>query len=531
MENQFIKAAIKATNVAETENGALSYRTTGSVLIDQFGKAGTAHGRNIKDVWNDQAQLWAENPEYALKFPFYLRMITRKTREYGGDSTETVQRGQGARDEAFKRLLWIAEFHSEDFYKNLWLLPVVGSWKDLWTLMTMSERLDHGKFFTTIAEGINDDYFKDLVKKYMPRIRSSKSCKTDWAKKTNALAKEFCKYVGWTYESYRKFKSTGKAHEFQQIICKGLYNKIRWSRIPGKALANLVSGEFITRHNLEDDYSNWLGKQDVINFNGYPFELGTAANNADTYVKKLTVNKQFNRLIRTASEDNGALKGNILCALDTSGSMRTWIGYKDVTAYDVCVSLGIYFAKLNKGAFHNVVAMFDDKSTLMELHGQFTDKWEAIRESETAWGSTSFESLIQLLCEIRLNNELMPISDFPTTLLVISDMQFNPVSTSEGGGTNYEWAKWTLSKCFPKEYVDNFKIVWWYCTSRETADVPSTMDDAGTYLISGFDGSVMSLLLGCEEKVNEKGEVEKPSMEDLVKTALNQEILQKVELA
>ena len=526
--NSFIKNAMAETNVAFTENGALSYQTMGTALLDQFGKAGTARGRDINVVWGEQEALWAENPEMALRFPFYLRMITRKSYGFDDYQTEKIQRGQGARDESFKRLLWIAEFHPESFYKNLWILPLVGSWKDLWVLMSMSDRLDRTKFYDLIKEGINDDRFRDLVKKYMPRIRSSKVCMTDWAKKTNEYAKEFARLAGWTYADYRRFKSTGKAHEFQQYICKGLYSQIKWNTIPGKALLNLVSGNFLAKHNIEKNYVDWLDKQPVAKFNGYPFELGKVASNANTLAKKMTIDKQFENLIKTGREDNGALKGNILCALDTSGSMTATInGANGVTSFDVCVSLGIYFSELNTGAFHNVVAMFDNTSRAKELKGTFTEKWNQIKSSSIAWGNTSFQSLIDLICKLRTENSEVPLEEFPTTLLVISDMQMDNC----GSKTNYEAAMDELRKCFPESFVDNFKIVWWYCAGRPTNDYPSTMDDGGTYMFSGFDGSIISLLLGGEEKINpETGEKVKPSMEDIINDALNQEVLKFVQI-
>lgn len=526
--NSFIKNAMAETNVAFTENGALSYQTMGTALLDQFGKAGTARGRDINVVWGEQEALWVENPEMALRFPFYLRMITRKSYGFDDYQTEKIQRGQGARDESFKRLLWIAEFHPESFYKNLWILPLVGSWKDLWVLMSMSDRLDRTKFYDLIKEGINDDRFRDLVKKYMPRIRSSKVCMTDWAKKTNEYAKEFARLAGWTYADYRRFKSTGKAHEFQQYICKGLYSQIKWNTIPGKALLNLVSGDFLAKHNIEKNYADWLDKQPVVKFNGYPFELGKVASNANTLVKKMTIDKQFENLIKTGREDNGALKGNILCALDTSGSMTAPInGANGVTSFDVCVSLGIYFSELNTGAFHNVVAMFDDTSRAKELKGTFTEKWNQIKRSGVAWGSTNFQSLIDLICKLRAEKPWIPLEEFPTTLLVVSDMQMDYC----GDKTNYETAMDKLRKCFPESFVDNFKIVWWYCAGRPTNDYPSTMDDGGTYMFSGFDGSIISLLLGGEEKINpETGEKVKPSMEDIANDALNQEVLKFVQL-
>ena len=297
---------------------------------------------------------------------------------------------------------------------------------------------------------------------------------------------------------------------------------------------NIVSSKFLANHNLEDNYSNWLDTQPVAKFNGYPFELlntlvkngnGCYANlmNLPLYVLK-TVDKQFDNLIKTGGQDGGALSGNILCALDTSGSMTAKIT-ENVSSYDVCVSLGIYFSELNKGAFHNVVAMFDDTSSLLTLNGTFSEKVNQIMHEDSAWGSTDFQSLIDLICETREKHPEIPLSDFPETLLVVSDMQFNPVFGNTS--SNYKEAMKKLSRYFPQEYVDKFKIVWWYCTNRTTSDFPSTMDDAGTYMISGFDGSVISFLLG-GEGFSGKENKQSPSMEEIIQMALNQEILKDI---
>ena len=541
MMNAFIKQNEMGAGTALTENGALSYATAGTTLIDQFAHAGTARGRDIATVWQEQGQLWAENPEMALKFPFYLRMITRQTNLGDGKKTEKVQRGQGARDEAFKRLLWIAKYHSDEFYRNLWLVPVVGSWKDLWVLLSMDDTLDKEKFFRVIAEGIKDENSRDLVKKYLPRIRSDKKCTSDWAKKTNALAKEFAHVVGWTYQDYRTFKSTGKAHEFQRMICSGQFKDIKWNTIPGKALLNLVSGKFLKAHDLENLYMEWLKKQPVAKFNGYAYELGMKLgpryNNNLSAVQKITIDKQFDGLIETAKKDDGGIKGNVLCALDTSGSMTSPIdgGPVGLTSFDVCVSLGIYFSELNTGAFHNHVAMFNDTSSMLELKGSFSDKWFQIMHSTTAWGSTNFQSLIDLIVNTRKRHPEIPLEDFPKTLLVVSDMQFNPAggwgSTFRNAAaekTNYEAMMAKLRTAFPSEWVDEFRCIWWYCAGRRAAskDVPATMDMGGQYLFSGFDGAVVSLLLGGEAKIDEKtGKVVQPTMEEMVNIALTQEVL------
>ena len=522
----FVREVMMGPGSSLTENGAISYGSFGTNLMNQFGKAGVYRGRNLTDVFAEQSALWAEDAESALRFPFYLRMITRKDKAMGGNETETVQRGQGNRDEAFKRLLWIALYQPEVFYKNLWVLPIVGSWKDLWVMLTMSDGLKKEEFFKVMAEGINDEYHRELVKKYMPRIRSNSKCKTEWAKKTNELAKEFAAFAGWTPKEYRLFKSTGKAHEFQRYICSGLYSKLNFNAIPGKALLNLVSGKFLDNHKLNDKYLEWLAKQPVAKFNGYAFELGRKIKEQRILKPsvKMTVDKQFDNLIATAKSDNGGIKGNVWCALDTSGSM-TWEGLDNsgTSAYDVCVSLGIYFSTLNEGAFHKNVIMFDNVSRVKQLSGNFTDMYQQITNGNTAWGGTNFQSVIEEIVRIRKNNPNIPLEDYPTTLLVVSDMQFSPVGRNME--TNYQAAMRELGQAFPEEWCKDFKFVWWYCSNRTTSDFPSNMDCGGTYIVSGYDGSIISFILGSEEVNPETGQKVSPTMEEVVSKALTQEVL------
>ena len=172
--------------------------------------------------------------------------------------------------------------------------------------------------------------------------------------------------------------------------------------------------------------------------------------------------------------------------------------------------------------------MFDDTSTLLKLKGKtFSDKWNEIISQQTAWGSTNFQSVIDLIVDTRKNHPEVLLGDFPSTLVVVSDMQFNP-STSYynriSEQTNYETAMSKLRKVFPSEFVDNFKIIWWYCSNRKTSDFPSTMEHGGTYMMSGFDGSIISFLLGGDmttQTTNNKI----PSMEDIIQAAFNQEII------
>ena len=176
-ENLFLK---HVENSTYTENGAIAVKSTLSAFADQFGLAGNYSGRNLEDVFADMEKLWNENPTMAMRFIFYLRAVTRKTRVNEDYTTSSVVKGQGSRDEVFKRLLWVAKYHPESFYKNIPFLPVVGSWKDVWQLLFYDVNLgvnaiDHEAMFEVIKVFLKSEINLDLIKKYLPRIRCQES--------------------------------------------------------------------------------------------------------------------------------------------------------------------------------------------------------------------------------------------------------------------------------------------------------------------------------------------------------------------
>ena len=542
-QNLFIEAT-KYNQYTFTENGALTMASTGSELANQFGLAGNYRGRNVSDVFSDQEKLWNESHEYATRFPFYLRMITRKVKVNNETTTDNIQSGQGQRDETFKRLLWLAKYHKDTFNNNVWILPVIGSWKDLWTIMYYDEHLDINAIdreviYRIIYEGLKCDMHVNLVKKFMPRIKSKSHIKTDWNKLTNKYAKEFAKLFSLSYKEYNHLKTSGTSHDFQKLMCSKNYDKINWNTIPGRALSIITNGKFLGNHNLVDSYTEWVLKQDNIKFTGYPYELiknlkkhcyvyYNRKDNISVLPKYVTatINKQFNELIEKG-KNIGGINGNVWCALDTSCSMNTGV-HGDTTALDICLSLGLYFSTLNTGAFHKNVIMFDDTSRVLQLNGEFCDMLKQIPDN--AMGGTNFQSVVDEIVRIRTKHPEIPLTDYPQTLLVVSDMQFNATnnywqsSTDVENTTNYEEAKKKLKSVFPEEFVDDFRFIWWNCASRHT-DFPATIKDGGCYFLSGFDGSIISLLLGGEEVDTNTGEKKKLSMEELMHKALTQEIL------
>jgi hypothetical protein len=504
-----------------TRNMAVSHSTTGNSVLDYFSKMSTYRDRPYESVAADVSKAWNDDPELTLKAIIYNRMITRRVKAFTWQ-TEDVQKGQGNRDESRKAWRWVTESHPEIAQANLGLFVLSGTWKDLWH-EDLINVLDWDNVAEWVTHGLQSDYHRGLLAKYLPRIRKSKN---DYHNSLNSFARHICSYLGWSERDYRKFKSSPEntAHLWQRQMSWGLWNSINFKTIPGKALFNMVSRKgrdkqtVLARHGLENKYLTWIQEQPVAKFTGYVYELFSKANKYNLpVIEQHTYNKQFDGLVAKAE---AGIKGNVWCALDTSGSMGAIVA-PNVTALDVCVSLGIYFSALNTGPFKDHVIMFDSTSKTMRIGGSFVDKVRQITTATTAWGSTNFQSVIDEIVRVRLNNPNIPVEDYPETLLVVSDNQFNPV----GGNTetNYEAAMRKLRAVG----LNDISIIWWSVNSSYGQDYTNKVGDRGVTMLSGFDGAVISLILGGEPKTRKLSEM---TPYDQMLVALDQELLNIVQL-
>lgn len=518
--NQFLQNV--RSNDTLTENMAVAHSTTGSDLADQFAKAGSHRDRSISQVFVEQGALDAKYGKWALRFVFYLRLITRIIRFFDGTKSETVQKGQGARDESFKRYLWYAQNKPNLFYTNLSTFVECGSHKDvfelLWYAKKFAIKVDEKRVLMEIIVSMDGGlYSDDLLLKYLPLQKAQAKLTTDRAKYRNYLAGLIQNYSGLTSKELRQLKVSGKAHTWQQLISRKLFEEINFKLISGKALLKMAAGKFLKNHNLVEKYTVWIMKQPVAKFTGYVFELGAKVVDNMAPHLKMTIDKQFEGLLQL-----GKMKTTrkVICAVDRSGSMETKVA--NTKAMNIAESLGIYFSNLLEGEFHKWVIRFSKRSKWIQLKGTFSEQ-----KLQMTWddcpSNTDFQSIIDSFVRVKLQHPLTPESDFPDTLLVVSDMQFD----NPGWGwpamnikTNYQVAIQKLSQVFSPEYCANFVFIWWDCTGRVPQNQPQNIFEPGGYFVSGFDGSVLDILLGSVEK--------KESVEKSIEEILSQEVLERI---
>ena len=541
--NPFLLSALKNTSrTNEGGNGALKYTTSGSDFVDQFAKVTEyRQPRNYSEISEDMSLLWDQNPRLTISFVIYLRLITRTVKFPDGTRTSTTQRGQGLKHESIMRMIWLTINHPEEFWNNVNLFVSAGSWKDIIMMLSYDLQyngwegrvLNWNDFTGLILAGLENPETSELVKKYLPQIKSRSKCKTVAAQADTIIGKYLCSVIFAdiedkieSYEKYRKLKVSGTAHVWQQLISQGRFMEIDFDTVHGRALAQMVSGQFLKNNGLEETFEKWMASKPIAKYTGYVYELmqpvkSGYSNNVLRSYQEDTINKQFLGLIETAKK--GMVGENpFITVVDTSSSMTGLVPGTKISAYDIAKSMALYFSYLLKGPFNNHWMEFNNKCILKKWVGDTPVKKLQNDRSE-AYGSTDFESVARTFVEVRQSG--IKEEDFPGGILCLSDGCFNYTHSNEGNYKSFK--KILLRGGFSKEFVDKFKIVLWDIPNGYYADRGAKFEEfadcPGMFHISGLDGSVVAFLMGTEYNPT----VPKNS-DELFLAAMNQEIMDRI---
>jgi len=531
--NAFVNAGLKKSAETLSGNGALKYNSTGNDFVDQFGKLGSyKEQRSFDEISYDCNLLWSQNPRLSLCFIFFIRMITRVVALFNGIKTNTVQRGAGLKHEGIMRMVWVHINHPDSFWKNITLYISIASWKDIFQMLQYDleyngwdeRKLNWNHFGDLIIVGLESPNTVNLVKKYLPQIKARKKCTTMESQAETIIGKWICSRLNISYKEYRKLKTSGTAHEWQKLISNKLFDSIDFSSIHGRALTLIVSSKFITNHDLDVKYEEWIKKQPVAKFTGYVHELmSKVRKNMKPFLYE-TINKQFYGLIETGHK-NAKTESSLIVVRDTSSSMSSMALGTKISCGDIGKSLALYFSEFLTGYFTNTWIEFNNNAKLCQWKGATpVDKW--LNDNSYYVGSTNFQSVISLF--VKLKNDGINENEFPSGILCISDGEFNPTQLDS---TNVQEALLTLRDGgFSEDYIKHFKIILWNLQSnyygKGTGSKFETYGAAeNVYYFSGYDASIIAFLTGVEGQ-----KVEPKNAEELFTAAMNQEIMDLIQI-
>jgi hypothetical protein len=515
--NSFVTTALKEQAVVRSENGAKKYDTTGQPFVDQFAALGTMKTpRAFAQIEKDCEILWAEDRDLAIRFIFFLRMIVRKVQFVDGSTTTESQKGAELKHESIMRMLWLSKKDNKAFKDNLVLFTSVGSWKDIIVMLQYdliyhgweNKILDWDFIGRVIVSGLNNTNTVNLIKKYLPQIKAKSACKTVESQADTMIGKWICSIVfnggekSSNYKQYRLLKSSGTAHQWQQLISQKKHNLIDFSKVHGRALRAMVKGKFLKNQGLETKYASWIGdpKTKDVKYTGFVHELfepianHRSLSSVDSNLAT-TIDKQFDTLV-TKAKDNGKYTKYIVVR-DTSGSMGSVASGTKLSCNHLAKSLALYFSEFLEGEFASNWIEFNSTAKMHTWKGKtVTQRW--FNDVTGFVGSTNFLSVANLLCDIKKKG--VKEEDFPRGIICISDGEFNGGHSLSK--TNVEHFRTMLKDAgFSKDFYETFTIVLWdVAREAKSTKFETYGGQPYVYYFGGFSAATVAFLCNTEIK-------------------------------
>ncbi|MBE6932301.1 MAG: DUF2828 family protein [Ruminococcaceae bacterium] len=451
-------------NRAYTENGALSNATTLSDCLDLFATIGALRSADEDAVIRRFRRAYAEDPDLAMKILFFGR---------------DVRGGLGERKVFRTVLRWLAAYAPESVKKNLPYVAEFGRWDDVLTLMDTPCEMDAIALIRKqlekdqMAMDMGDDV--SLLAKWLPSVNASNS-------ETVHTAKRIAKALGMNDASYRKLLVQLRARI--RIIENNLREKdytFDYEKQPSKAMYKYRKA-FI--RNDGERYSEFMNK----------VTMGEAVLHTATLTPYDIIAPFFSSNVSKAERDaiDATWKAqedftdgeNALVVIDGSGSMYMAMEPRPAA---VALSLGIYFAERNTGAFRDHFITFSENPQLVKIKGK--DILEKVRYchdfNEVA--NTNIQKVFELILNAAVKHKV-PQSELPSTVYIISDMEFD-YCTKGADMTNFDYAK----EIFAKHGYQLPRLVFWNVASRREQQ-PVTMNEQGVALVSGCNPRIFGML-------------------------------------
>ena len=366
-----------------------------------------------------------------------------------------------------------------------------GRWDDLLCLLDTPCEGDVLALIRTQLEAdlaaLGRDGEVSLLAKWLPSVNASN-------RQTVIQAKRIARALGMQDSTYRKLlvKLRDRIHIIENDLRERDYS-FDYAKQPSRAMFKYRKAFY---RNDKERYAAFLqrvsrGEAELHTDTLMPYELVEPYLRCNAYrwdnqtflqpiseEEKEALNAAWSALPNFAGEENA------LAVIDTSGSM--YGGGKPMPGA-VALSLGLYFAERNTGAFGNHFIEFSREPRLIEIKGEtFVDRLRYVASfNEVA--NTDLEAVFDLILRTAVANRV-PQSELPATLYIISDMEFD-CCVSNGDLTNFENAR----AKFAAAGYDLPRIVFWNVWSRNTQQ-PVTQNEQGVALVSGCSPRIFHML-------------------------------------
>ena len=453
------------SNLTQTENGALAYRTTRSACLDFFAVCGALRHESDRLIIRKFMRAYAEDPVTAMRILFYAR---------------DIRGGLGERRLFQVIIRHLAQTHPGSVIRNLLLFGEYGRFDDILSLLgtrceTALEKYIRHRLQQDVRL-MQKNKPVSLLAKWLPSVNTS-------ASHTREQARQICRLLGMREKEYRKTLSALRTHI--GIVENQLRQQdytFSYEKLPSRALLKYRRAFHIHDKKRYRMYLKHVseGKAHMNTGTLYPYDIIRGVMKMSSEDSLEALNTAWNAL--PDYTDNR----NALAVIDGSGSMF-W-GYEgSIAPITVAVSLGIYFAERNRGHFANHFITFSRTPQLVEIHGDNIAQKAEYCMSYNEIINTDLGAVFNLLLQTAIEYQL-PQEEMPELLYIISDMEFDEgVDTDstvhEGAKAQFESYGYRLPQ-----------VVYWNVSARRE-QLPVQMNEDGVALVSGASPSLFSQML------------------------------------
>lgn len=458
-------------NKTLTQNGALTNRTSGSFCLDLFFRVGAMRSADEEEIAAAVNRAYAEDPVKTLKIIFFAR---------------DVRGGLGERRFFRTAVKALAAYAPAAVERNAHLFAEYGRYDDLISLLgTQCE----GKAVEIIRGRLNEDIESmanggqvSLLAKWLPSVNTSSAS-------ARADARTIAKRLGYTEKQYRQTLS--KLRRYTDIIENRLRERdytFDYEKQPSRAMFKYRQAFLRNDNERYTEYLNAVNSGEATLHAGalFPYDIVRACLEDEiSEQEKLSLDTTWRNL--PAYGENG----NAIAVVDGSGSM-TYAPRNSVRPIDAALSLGIYFAEHNKGAFANHFITFSATPRLVEIKG--ADIVEKTRFCATfnEVANTNLEATFRLILAAAVNNNVDQ-SEMPERMYIISDMEFDYCVEGGNDSTLFD----TMKALYAEHGYNLPEVVFWNVNSIQE-NFPVTMSDTGAALVSGFSPAIFDMMAGGE---------------------------------
>lgn len=468
----FVNGFSSNSNMARTENGARVHSTTGSSMLNLFARVGGLRNASENEIIRLYRDARNEDPRLADNLILYVRNI----------------RDGGIGERRIAKILYreLAALDLQKVIRNFDTIVSAGRWDDLFV------------FIGTRIEGAVLDYIKEQFSKDIVDMASKKnisllakwmpSCNTSSAE-TRKLARKFYTYFGLTERKYRKTLSA--LRKYLDIVEKKMsaqdFGSIDYQAVPSVAMTR---------------YRSAFGRQDFERFNAYINAVsgGVAKINSSVsypyelimpYIRQACSWGRDVSLDKVLEEQWKALPNyvsgnhNVIVLADVSGSMTS----PNYLPMATSVSLGIYFAEHNTGAYKDLLMTFTNKPSLYKLNPNVSVASRVKEVMRHEGFNTNLDLAFERIYDIASREH-----DAPEALIVISDGEIDSyASRLRRDGSSYEDIVEKWQRKYASIGLKAPKLIMWNVASRGDHYVGKG-DNGGIAYVSGSSAATFKEL-------------------------------------